>query len=730
MRKLNILFLITLLSVGFVSAQGSKETAYTSQGDSLVRHLFNQASYNPSVVLDASKKLQIQALRRNDSILFAKALVLEAKSVYNLSHVTEAMAKTNAAISIFNLYNAPDGLLLAYYELGIIEGSSGNFFQALLKLKKCLSLSRQLNDERWRGRILYEIAFINYLQNENDLAWNRSVAAQQAVSAAAQPAILSQILSLQAKILIRNNDIIAATEKTNQAQAIASQTNDSLAYEKVYSTTAFLQLAKQNFAEAESAAIHASRISSKMGSPYCYLANQLLLSKVYLALDNVASALSTASTAYSKATSLDNMPLLQRDAALTLSEVFLSRGDSAKAYMYMSRVKYLDDSVLSDEVNKFVLLPAKPNNTNGHSNDFDEPVSENSNSGIFDDDDITTIIVGVLFLICAVLTILLIRKKGENAKTFKASHNIEEPAKREEPLPTAASVEEPTKEDTYPQPEPVNVHNHPNDETLEKVKALEYQLLEQQRLAQETKSELDARNKHFEEMDKTKNKVFSVLTHDLRQPINQIKSVLNLLEMEQLDGDDRREIVEKLKESVDNSSNALENLLLWSKKQLTGISTRLVDVHLLPQVWQLESHLKPNFEAKNIKFEIIIPDFFKVRADMNQLDICLRNLLTNAIKFSDPGGTITIDAIEENGQKIIRVIDQGVGMNPDQLEKLRGNAENFTTLGTMNEKGTGLGIMITKEFMENQEGKLDIMSRKGEGSIFSLIFPASAATRQ
>ncbi len=230
-------------------------------------------------------------------------------------------------------------------------------------------------------------------------------------------------------------------------------------------------------------------------------------------------------------------------------------------------------------------------------------------------------------------------------------------------------------------------------------------------------------------MDKTKNKVFSVLTHDLRQPINQIKSVLNLLEMEQLDGDDRREIVEKLKESVDNSSNALENLLLWSKKQLTGISTTIVDVHLLPQVWQLESHLKPNLEAKNLKFEIIIPDFFKVKADMNQLDICLRNLITNAIKFSEPGGTITIDALEENGQKIIRVIDQGVGMTPEQLEKLKGEKGNFTTLGTMNEKGTGLGIMITKEFMENQEGQLNIMSRKGEGSIFSLIFPAGSASR-
>ncbi len=732
MRNRTILLLLALISFGSVSAQNSKETKYTSMGDSLVYQLFSQANSNPSKTLDASKKLQVQALRSRDSVLFAKALVVEARAAYNLSNVTTAIAKANAAITIFNLYTANDGLLLAYYELGTIEGSSGDFYQALLKLKKCIALNNGLNDKTWRARILYQIALINHLQHENDLAWDRTLSAQKAIPPSVEPETHSKLLSLQAQILILRNDLSGANEKIEKARALAAQTNDSTAFEKMYAANANLNLVRKNLVDAEVEALKASRISAKMGDPCSYPANQLLLSQVYLALGDINKALNAASIGYSKASSLDDMALLQRDAAQTLSEVFLAKGDSSKAYMFMSRVKYLDDSVLNDEVNKFVLLPGKQTSPNEVASDFDESnySGKDSDSGLFSDERVNLIIMGALFLICAILTIIIIRRKNETEST--STNSGDQLKVDEKPMPTAVENDITDPEDAADQPDeptPPAEKVVSDVEAEDRFKALEYQLMEQQRVTEETKTELDARNKYFEEMDKTKNKVFSVLTHDLRQPINQIKSVLNLLEMEQLDGDDRREIVEKLKESVDNSSNALENLLLWSKKQLTGMSTTIVDVHLLPQVWQLESHLKPNLEAKKLKFEIIIPDFFKVKADMNQLDICLRNLITNAIKFSNPEGTITIDALEENGQKIIRVIDQGVGMTPEQLEKLRGQKENFTTLGTMNEKGTGLGIMITKEFMENQEGKLDIMSRKGEGSIFSLIFPAGSASR-
>ncbi len=278
MRNLNILLLLALLSFGNVSAQSSKGTMYTNAGDSLVHTLFTQANNNPSGTLDAAQKLQVQALRAQDSVLFAKALVVEARAAYNLSNVTSAIAKANAAITIFNLYSANEGLLLAYYELGIIEGSSGDFYQALLKLKKCLALNRALDDNRWRARILYQIAHINFLQHENNLAWDRSLSAQKVITPVNEPGTYSKLLSLQAQILLHQNNLSGANDKIEKAKAVAIQSNDSTAFEKMYAANAKLNLHRKNLTEAEVMAIKAARISSKIGDPCSYPANQLLLS--------------------------------------------------------------------------------------------------------------------------------------------------------------------------------------------------------------------------------------------------------------------------------------------------------------------------------------------------------------------------------------------------------------------------------------------------------------------
>src|SRR5690606_28008784 len=155
---------------------------------------------------------------------------------------------------------------------------------------------------------------------------------------------------------------------------------------------------------------------------------------------------------------------------------------------------------------------------------------------------------------------------------------------------------------------------------LKKLKTANKELAEKEAKTTEEKQKLEENNAELIELDKNKNKVFSILTHDIRQPINQIKSVLELLEMEDLNERDRIDIVQKLRESIDNSGGALENLLLWSKNQMTGINTKIVDVHLLPQVWQIESQVKSNLESKKLRLDIDIPDFFKVKADMNQLD--------------------------------------------------------------------------------------------------------------
>ncbi len=190
---------------------------------------------------------------------------------------------------------------------------------------------------------------------------------------------------------------------------------------------------------------------------------------------------------------LDDMALLQRDAAQTLSEVFLVKGDSSKAYRFMSRVKYLDDSVLNDEVNKFVLLPGKQTNLDEPAPDFEneKQTTPNSSSGLFSDEKVNLIIIGALFLICAFLTIVIIRRKNETPNSERdelEKINIEgesEPAAKEVTDKTSEETQEKRQAESQPAEQVFA-----NAEADERFKALEYQLLEQQRVTQETQSEL------------------------------------------------------------------------------------------------------------------------------------------------------------------------------------------------------------------------------------------------
>ncbi len=729
MRTLYSIVLFVLISTSTCLAHKDATLPFIGGEDSISDVLFGSEPKVPRNVIAKSLDLQMRALRSGDSLLLANSFLMEGKARYELGQVSRAISKLSEAQSVFLELDIEFGVIASLYEIGVIEASSGLYFQSLLRFKKCLNSSKENSFENIEPWILYQIASINFKQGEYPLAAERLHEAN-AIASAADYRLKVQLEVLSGLLAIANNEYSAADNHFENAEEIARKKQDSSCYSMIYSGYAQMYLSTNELQRALRNSEDAIRLSAFSRNPYFRIENLLILSDIQLSLGNHEEALTAANEAYLESKTLENAIALRGNTLQYLSQIHLALGDTLRAFKYLSSSNTIRDSINNNRVNRFVLLPSQ------EQTELKEPIANKTKTEeLLPADQASMVIIGGLIFLCALLTLVIFRKASMNPKVlststanlgttydFSSADNAPNPAPAA-PQPSVMSAETPGDRSNSKDIKEIEAKYQ------EQVLALEKQLEDQKKQAEEKQTTIDAKNKYFEEMDRTKNKVFSVLTHDLRQPINQIKSVLNLLEMDELDGEDRKQIVEKLKESVDNSSNALENLLLWSKKQLTGINTTIVDVHLLPQVWQLESQLKPSLEAKGLKFKINIPDFFKVKADMNQLDICMRNLLTNAIKFSNPGGTITIDAIEENGQKIIRMIDKGVGMTPEQLEQMQGVKDNFTTLGTMNEKGTGLGILITREFMENQEGRLDIMSRKGEGSIFSLVFSSGSATR-
>ncbi|MDM8160398.1 tetratricopeptide repeat-containing sensor histidine kinase [Labilibaculum sp. K2S] len=223
--------------------------------------------------------------------------------------------------------------------------------------------------------------------------------------------------------------------------------------------------------------------------------------------------------------------------------------------------------------------------------------------------------------------------------------------------------------------------------------------------------------------NETKDKMFSLIAHDLRGAIGNISNGLRMmLTDEELDlsEEDKTEFLQSLFHSADNSFELLENLLFWAKNQTSTISANLqmVDASSI-----ISSNINLSAELAKIKSIRLIASTnpsVEVYIDWNMINTVLRNLISNAIKFTNKGGIIEVKS--EIGEYFVKisVIDNGIGMMPDQIENIY---EGKTTDGTANEKGTGLGITLCRDFLVKNHGEMMVESEVDKGSTFSFIIP-------
>ena len=229
--------------------------------------------------------------------------------------------------------------------------------------------------------------------------------------------------------------------------------------------------------------------------------------------------------------------------------------------------------------------------------------------------------------------------------------------------------------------------------------------------------------KHLEDINKVKDKLFSIVSHDLKDSLTSIKGFIDLLKDGSLTQEEFKTLIPELSENANNASLLLFNLLNWSKSQMQSLepSPSLFD---LQEVFEDKINLlEQKLEKKGIILrDKTLRDF--VYADKSMVEIIIQNLLTNAIKFSKEGDTITIANHISNGKSIISISDTGVGISKENQQKLFKNT-SFTTIGTQNEKGTGLGLTICKELVELNLGKIWVESDLNVGTTFYVELPKS-----
>lgn len=222
----------------------------------------------------------------------------------------------------------------------------------------------------------------------------------------------------------------------------------------------------------------------------------------------------------------------------------------------------------------------------------------------------------------------------------------------------------------------------------------------------------------------TKDRIFSIIAHDLRSPIASLISFQEAIHLDGIDENEMKSFLERYFKDVNKIYDMLENLLYWARSHMDEIKPRYRECNVANIINDNISFFSLNAEEKKISLHYKGSDELPAFADTDIINIVIRNLLSNALKFTPPGGEITIKGREKGDYIGVSVTDNGVGLNAEDMKKILRPDQHFTTRGTKGEKGTGLGLMLCKEFVEKIGGTISVESEPGKGSTFQFTVPA------
>ncbi|MBW8333014.1 MAG: hypothetical protein K0M40_13400 [Prolixibacteraceae bacterium] len=259
-----------------------------------------------------------------------------------------------------------------------------------------------------------------------------------------------------------------------------------------------------------------------------------------------------------------------------------------------------------------------------------------------------------------------------------------------------------------------------------RIKLLNNQREKLEKLVIDRTNEIQNKNDQLKALNATKDKLFSIISHDLRSPFNTILGFQDLLlnDYHELSDSDRLEMIRQVHTTTNQVYDLVENLLNWSGIQTSNIKYQPAKVDLKELILDKLDLYRNIAESKGIKFNYQIPDSLFAYADIHLLETSLRNLTNNAIKFTSGGGTILIKASRQHDVIEISVTDSGTGMAQEQIDTLFDIENIQTKSGTNGEKGSGLGLLLCKEFVGKNKGTFNVKSQLGKGSTFSFTLPA------
>jgi signal transduction histidine kinase len=229
--------------------------------------------------------------------------------------------------------------------------------------------------------------------------------------------------------------------------------------------------------------------------------------------------------------------------------------------------------------------------------------------------------------------------------------------------------------------------------------------------------EIKKRSAELEQLNQVKDKFFSIVSHDLRSPMNALAGVLDLMNKDQITEEEFKTIGKELQLRFNHTRRLINNLLDWALLQMDKFKIQVEKINLKDLIDSNVAMIE-SLHLKKLQIENLVDQSLIATGDKDMINLVIRNLVMNAIKFSESGDKITIAAKEDIDFYILSVKDSGVGIAPEVQKILFEKTTGYSTRGTANEKGTGLGLILCKEFVERIGGKIWLESELGKGSTF------------
>lgn len=596
----------------------------------------------------------------------------EAAFVIKRSSIDKALFMLDKAnrLSVANNYNK--GLATNYlYEAGIYQ-QFGYSKKALALYYKSLELSRLNKDTFNIARANQQVANALFESEKYAEAEKLYIDAMQSYAALNRPDDMVNITNSLGLLKLKQDQLLEAKKYFQKALTESNKNNYAYGLKKAYFNLGLLNIKSEELQRAKSFFQLAIKLDTQKNDKYGLALSMVKMAEIALMEKDSKAALEWANAA------LDNAQIVEASeleiaSIHSILDIYKQGNNLPELVNWQDRLIKRQNEVFSEEkdqaLNFLELLKQKHD---------EQLIYEREAIAAKQKAELTYLILALVCIGLAIMAVLayLWFKNFKQAKAYAQALAVK------------------------------------NDEIEKNAKVLD-----------QLNKTISLQNKSLEENNLMKDKLFSIVSHDLRTPLGGVKGILQLVNNGTLSQDEVMHILGLLDQEVDVVMDMLNNLLDWSKAQLNGAEVVLEPVQLRQIAEENLRLISSQAKLKNISLENKVDIQAIAMADKERLNFVIRNLLMNAVKFTFIGGKVAVGTRIEQNQLVLSVIDNGKGISPDDMVKLFSEEERFTTAGTAKEKGTGLGLKLCNDFIQSIGGKIQAESVENKGSTFSVTLP-------